>query len=121
ADLLDGVIYLDPPESPRSNVLWNRLVRRVCDAATADEAGQVFGPRVAFRIDNRNAVAPDIAVVCSKRRRIIRREFVNGPPDLAMECVAPESVERDYHWKRRLYQAVGVREYWIIDEGLRAI
>ncbi len=41
---------------------------------------------------------------------------VDGPPDLAIEIVSPESVERDYEKKRKQYQRARVPEYWIIDE-----
>jgi Uma2 family endonuclease len=33
-----------------------------------------------------------------------------------VEIVSPDSVERDYHKKRRQYEEFGVDEYWIINE-----
>jgi Uma2 family endonuclease len=44
---------------------------------------------------------------------------VEGPSDLAIEIVSPESVERDYDKKRRQYQRFKIPEYWIIDEHER--
>ena len=41
---------------------------------------------------------------------------VEGPPDLAVEIVSPDSVERDYDKKRRQCQRFKVPEYWIVDE-----
>ncbi len=38
-----------------------------------------------------------------------------------MEIVSPESVDRDYHKKRALYERAGVAEYWIIDEDIRKV
>jgi Uma2 family endonuclease len=49
----------------------------------------------------------------------IRRGFILGPPDLALEIVSPDSVERDYEKKRRQYEEFRVREYWIVDESLK--
>ena len=37
------------------------------------------------------------------------------PPALIVEVVSPESVKRDYRYKRSEYAASGVGEYWIID------
>jgi Uma2 family endonuclease len=45
----------------------------------------------------------------------IKRAYVEGPPDVAVEIVSPDSVDRDYEDKRYHYEAAGVQEYWIID------
>jgi Uma2 family endonuclease len=120
-DLIDGVIFLDPPETPASNELWNWIINRLKLLTDQFEAGRVFGPKVAFRLDDRNAVEPDIAFLSARRRNRIRRDYVIGPPDAAFEIVAPESSRRDYVLKRRLYELAGVSEYWIIDAAFRAV
>src|SRR5947209_18660093 len=103
ADLIDGVLYLTPPESPASIALFVWLLGLLDGFVEWEELGSVFASRVAFRLDKRNGPEPDIAYVAKARRRVLRRTFVNGPPDLAVEIVEPESVERDYVRKRALY------------------
>ena len=76
----------------------------------------MFGTRVAFRLDPRNGPEPDIAFVRKKRLHFVERGFVRGGPDLAVEIVSPDSVERDYDKKRKQYERAGVPEYWIVDE-----
>lgn len=44
---------------------------------------------------------------------------MDGPADLAIEIVSPESVLRDRGAKYAEYEAGGVREYWIIDAEAR--
>ncbi len=51
-----------------------------------------------------------------KAFELVQRGFVDGPPDLALEIVSPDSVERDYVRKREQYRQAGVKEYWIVDE-----
>ncbi|GFE68715.1 Uma2 family endonuclease [Chroococcus sp. FPU101] len=36
-------------------------------------------------------------------------------PILAVEIVSPDSIKRDYRYKRSEYAALGIPEYWIID------
>jgi Uma2 family endonuclease len=38
-----------------------------------------------------------------------------SPPLLIVEVVSPESLKRDYRYKRSEYAALGVSEYWIVD------
>ena len=51
----------------------------------------------------------------------VGREWIDGPADLVVEMVSPESVERDYEKKRKQYERYGIREYWIIDEELEKV
>jgi Uma2 family endonuclease len=37
------------------------------------------------------------------------------PPLLVIEIVSPDSIQRDYRYKRSEYAAVGIVEYWIVD------
>jgi Uma2 family endonuclease len=115
-DLINGVIYMASPENTDANKLFMWLGGLMHDYAEVKELGEVFGSRVAFRIDDGNGPEPDIAFVRRDRLHLIQNGFVDGPPDIAVEIVSPESVERDYEDKRAQYEKAGVTEYWIIDE-----
>ena len=58
---------------------------------------------------------PDLVFVKREHVGRIQSTFVDGPVDLAVEIVSPDSVTRDYHEKLAEYQAAGIPEYWIID------
>ena len=45
-------------------------------------------------------------------RDLVKSEI---PPLLAIEIVSPDSIQRDYRYKRSEYAAVGIAEYWIVD------
>jgi Uma2 family endonuclease len=85
------------------------------------DLGKVYGARVAFKLDDVNSPEPDIGVLLKERLDRVQRGHIKGPPDLAIEIVSPESIERDYGKKRRQYEQFGVREYWIIDEIKRKV
>ena len=72
-----------------------------------------------MRVEGQRRV-PDAYFVAEARRGIIARSRVDGPVDLAVEVVSPDSVENDYVTKYREYQRAGVREYWIVDPQNRA-
>ena len=116
ADLIDGVIYMASPDNMDANDLFVWLLRLLGDIVEIQDLGKVNGSRAAYRLNDANSPEPDVAFIRGDRTNLVRRGFVNGPPDLAIEIVSPESVARDYETKRDLYQDAGVQEYWIVDE-----
>ena len=62
---------------------------------------------------------PDVAYVAPENTWRVKGTFLDGPADLAVEVVSPESRARDRIEKFREYQQGGVREYWLIDPVLR--
>ncbi|HTU17428.1 MAG TPA: Uma2 family endonuclease [Gemmataceae bacterium] len=121
ADLIDGVIYMASPENTDANDLFVWLISLIHGYVESKNLGQVFGSRVACRLNNRNGPEPDILFVAREHADRIHRGGVEGAPDLAIEIVSPESVERDYDKKRQQYQQAGIPEYWILDEEEKTI
>jgi Uma2 family endonuclease len=121
ADLIDGVIYMASPENIDAHDLFGWLYSVMRFFVRRRTLGRVFGSRVACRLDEKNAPEPDILFVARRNANRLERGGVKGPPDLAVEIVSPESVERDYTTKRIQYERFGVREYWIIDEALKKV
>jgi Uma2 family endonuclease len=121
ADLIDGVIYMASPDNIEAARVFTWLFRLLCEYVEIRDLGEVYALRVAFRLDDGAGPEPDIGYLTKKNRRRAFGGYVEGPPDLAVEIVSPESAERDYVAKRRLYENHGVREYWIIDERLKHI
>ncbi len=115
ADLIDGVIYMASPDGPETFRLNKWLMGLADDFVTERDLGEIFGIRIAFRLDVLQSPEPDIGFVKKSRLHLVQKGFIDGPPDAALEIVSPESIERDYHKKRRQYEKYGVREYWIID------
>jgi len=119
ADLLDGVIYMASPENIDHNdlVFWLGNILRLFIEERG--LGHLTINKVAYRLSARTAPEPDLAFVCTERLGILKKGYVDGAPDVAIEFVSPDSVTRDYEDKRRLYEAAGVAEYWIIDADER--
>jgi Uma2 family endonuclease len=78
--------------------------------------GKIAGPEFQVRLPNqRRRRVPDILFVEKNRENLLQPNYLDGPPDLAIEIVSPESVVRDWREKFLDYQMAGVREYWIAD------
>jgi Uma2 family endonuclease len=121
ADLIDGVIYMASPANTDANDLFCWLLTIMNVYAEEKRLGHFFGSRVACRLDDHNAPEPDILFVREEHSDRIHRGGVEGAPDLVIEIVSPDSVERDYEKKRKQYQRFKVPEYWIIDEKEKSV
>jgi Uma2 family endonuclease len=116
ADLINGVIYMASPENTDANELYGWLFILMNLYARRKKLGKVYGSRVALRLADKHGPEPDIAFVLTEHLHRVKRGGVDGPADLAVEIVSPDSVERDYYLKRELYEQYRIPEYWIIDE-----
>lgn len=116
ADLINGVIYMPSPENTDDNELFIWLVTVINLFVRRNKLGQIYGSRVALRLAEKHGPEPDIAFVRNENMERVTRGGVEGPADLAIEIVSPDSVERDYYLKRELYELYRIPEYWIIDE-----
>jgi Uma2 family endonuclease len=121
ADLIEGAIHMASPDNTDANRLFGWLYGLIFAFAQIRQLGEVFGSRVAYRLSAYESPEPDIGFVCAARRHLIRRGYVMGPPDFAVEIASPESEERDYYKKRLQYQKAKIPEYWIVDEMQRKV
>jgi Uma2 family endonuclease len=58
---------------------------------------------------------PDVMFVAADHADRVKGALLDGPADLAVEVVSPESEGRDRAIKFTEYEAGGVQEYWLID------
>ncbi len=58
---------------------------------------------------------PDLLFVTNEHLKRIKKTYLDGPADLAVEIISPESATRDRGTKFYEYARGGVPEYWLID------
>lgn len=116
AEWVDGeVIMMSPVSDDHDDFKW--WLRTVMHKfAKHGKLGRVKGPEFMMRLGPERAWrAPDVLFVGAHRLEAIKRNRVEGPPDLVAEVVSPESRGRDWEDKFAQYAAAGVREYWLLD------
>ena len=64
-------------------------------------------------------VQPDISVICDKSK--LDEMGCLGAPDWIIEIASPSTQKKDFNEKYNLYEAAGVREYWIVMPELQTI
>jgi Uma2 family endonuclease len=117
AEWVDGeVILLSPVSEPHADIVGflSALMRLFVEKR---KLGRVL--TVPFQMHLHKAIErgrePDLMFIAKANQDRITHTYLDGPADLAIEVISPESVMRDRGEKYVEYEMEGVREYWIID------
>lgn len=62
---------------------------------------------------------PDLLFVAQEHLERLQENYLDGPADLVIEIISPESRLRDRGEKLAEYELAGVREYWLLDPSER--
>jgi Uma2 family endonuclease len=62
---------------------------------------------------------PDILFIAGEHLDRLKETYLDGPADLVVEIISPDSRARDRGEKFYEYEQGGVREYWLIDPQRR--
>jgi Uma2 family endonuclease len=116
AELIDGVMIVHSPVSPRHDVVSD-FVRGLLRIFTRRRRlGLATGPDVLVRLARSRKFCPDAFFFAQARvpRPLPMKEF-EGPPDLVLEVLSPHNRDHDLNVKRPAYRKAGVGEIWLID------
>ncbi len=116
AEYVDGEVFVMSPASA-THQLVKKLLLQVMDAYVQQhQLGLVLDAPFAMRTEVRpTGREPDILFIAAEHLGRLLPNAVDGPADLVVEIISPESDERDRGVKFVEYEAAGVREYWLID------
>lgn len=116
AEWVDGEVEVMSPASYAHQNLISFLVSLLRFLAEARELGDVlcqpFVMKTGHDLPGRE---PDILFIAAVNLSRIQRNYLDGPADLAIEIVSPESQRRDREVKLEEYRQGGVPEYWLLD------
>ena len=120
-EIIDGELFVTPSPAPRHQYVAVELL--ACLHSYCRGAGlQILTAPADVFISKDTLVQPDVFVIpldAAGRPPATYEEF--GRPVLVIEVLSPTTTRTDRDRKRRLYQAMQVPEYWIIDTLARTL
>ncbi len=119
AEWADGEVIIMSPDSGKHISLVDFLATVVGLFARKRDLGRAFGANYQMRFSRlKRRRSADLVFVAKDRLDILKPNHIEGPPDLVVEIVSPESTARDWREKYLEYQRAGIKEYWIIEPTL---
>ena len=120
AEWVDGKVAFISPASADHQDLVLFLARLFAEFAEEHDAGRVLTAPFQMRLPNvRRGREPDLLFIAAANLARLEHNFLDGPADLVVEVVSPESVLRDRGEKFAEYELEGVPEYWILEPAAR--
>ena len=116
-ELVDGELIAITPPTPQ-HMLIAKFIEQCLDAEIARLGLDWFCFRAAgVRTGVRKSRLTDVYVLTPEQVSglVNRAAIAQTPPLLAVEVVSPDSITRDYRYKRTEYAALEIPEYWIVD------
>jgi Uma2 family endonuclease len=116
AEWVDGEVQMVSPASNKHQDLARFLTAVLSFYIEAQDLGVIRPAPFSMRLANvPSGREPDILFVANEHRARLKESFLDGPADLVIEIISPESIGRDRGEKFVEYEASGIPEYWLID------
>lgn len=117
-ELIGGrVVMMSPATSNHNRIAENIdfLFRTYLKGKTCVPLGDGYS----LHLTEKDWFIPDFMIVCDRSK--IRPNGVYGAPDLVLEVLSPGTAKNDRFYKKDVYEACGVPEYWLADPLHRSI
>lgn len=121
-ELIDGEHLVTPAPRLAHQIIVGNLYFIIATYVRERRCGVIFGAPVDVVLSREDVVEPDVTYFSNERYKEVATETsAQGAPDLAIEVLSPTTRRRDEVLKRRLYERMGVKEYWIVDPEIKTV
>jgi Uma2 family endonuclease len=116
AEWEDGEVVFMSPTSRRHQQLARWLTMILDQYIQFHQLGELVQALFILRLQaTEQAREPDLLFIKTAHLDRLHETYVEGPVDLVVEIVSPESISRDRGRKFVEYKAEGISEYWLLD------
>jgi Uma2 family endonuclease len=115
-ELIDGEHYVTPSPNTRHQRISGNIHLLIGNWLERHAVGQLFYAPYDVVFSDFDVVEPDLLYLSNERAaQVLTPLHAKGVPELVIEIASKGTRKRDETIKRRLYERVGVSEYWVVD------
>lgn len=116
-ELVDGALILMNPPRLEHFLIVKYLEQSFDAAIQRSQSPWMTFREAGVRTGSRKSRLTDLCIVTKEQAQELlgQAAVFQTPPLLIVEVVSPDSIKRDYRYKRTEYGALEVPEYWIVD------
>lgn len=115
AEWVNGKVMMASPASAPHQRQRMFVANILAGFARFHQLGEVLDAPFQMKLPWPSGREPDVLFVAQANLGRLKRTYLDGPADLAVEVISPESQTRDRQEKFTEYQQGGVPEYWLLD------
>ncbi len=120
-ELIHGHLVMSPSPTVQHQDLVLLFASALRDYVRSGPEGKVSIAPMDVRLADDTVVQPDVLYVAPDRADRIQEQEIDGAPTLIVEVASPSTSHLDAFDKKKLYEAHGVREYWIVDPDTETV
>lgn len=118
-EMIDGkIVMMSPRPTVNHNIVAGNIFNLFFNYLNGKSCTP-FGDGTDLYLTDKDRFVPDGMIVCNKD--IIKRKGIYGVPDLVVEVLSPSTARNDRGHKKDVYEAAGVREYWIVEPDAKSV
>jgi Uma2 family endonuclease len=120
-ELIKGVLYMTPPpDYPHNRVNANLNELLGAEIRRWGYRGKLYNPRTALWINDDTYLEPDLIYLSIElEAQMPKKHWTRA--DIVVEIISPSNANYDRKTKSDTYQAMGIREMWLIDNEAQEI
>lgn len=116
AEWVDGKVIRMSPASTLHQDLLGFLSAILRNFVEEKDLGKILTAPMQMKLDTRpSGREPDLMFILNEHLARLKETYLDGPADLVVEIISPESRGRDRGDKFYEYEQAGIPEYWILD------
>lgn len=115
AEWVNGEVIPMSPASNRHQNVSDFLTAILRIYVESKKLGIIRSAPYLMRLNAHTAREPDLLFLLNENQDRLLPTYLDGPADLAIEIVSPDSLGRDRGDKFAEYEHAGISEYWLID------
>lgn len=121
-EIIKGVLYVANAPNYDHQFVTMQLTIQMGSYILQNQLGILLhAPFEVHLSEESRPLQPDVLFIGADRQPTPGSQYFAGAPDVVVEVISPSSIRTDRQDKFDVYEAAGVREYWLVDPKTQAV